>query len=523
MLLDINSMTIEQKLGMVFCARRFVDRDQDSIEFTIELIKKRALGCVQFPPERQDFIDRVLAEADYPILVFCDTEQGYPASKLPQVPALSLAACSESKYYGAFARCMADDARKAGFNGTWGPVIDVLQGDGPIIVSRVFSDDPLKVAECSALISEECKKSGYLSTGKHYPGSGGERFDTHMTEGACEMSREEIEERYIAPYVYLMERDLLPCIMTSHIVYPAIDPEYPASLSKKCIDILRNKGFDGISFTDSFAMMGVLQKFGEENIYGMAVAAGNDIILPNYRTPTREVFAMIKKNFEDGAFSMERLDEAVRRVLTAMEFAEKNKVNANPATEEDKALLYDIARDCITAVCDDGVSAKLTGNDSDRLFVIVTENNYVEEEPNPEISFARWYDPTKIAEKIHEEFPSSGIAFLPEFPGYRDNDRVLTEATGYKEVVFITFCTAAAYLGTDGLTRRVESVINCLINSKKVSAVVHFGNPYALTPLDHVSRKIFGYNITESQLHAIDVLAGKLEAKGKLPFDIDFN
>ncbi|MBQ8551276.1 MAG: hypothetical protein IJ428_00520 [Clostridia bacterium] len=56
MILDIKQLTLEQKPGMVLCARRLVDNDPDSLEFTIELIKKRALGCVQFPSFKSDVI-----------------------------------------------------------------------------------------------------------------------------------------------------------------------------------------------------------------------------------------------------------------------------------------------------------------------------------------------------------------------------------------------------------------------------------------------------------------------------------
>jgi len=517
MLLDINTMTVEQKLGMVYCARKF--DDMDSIDFTVELIKKRALGCVQLPPNRTDIIEEVLSAADYPILVFCDTEMGYPTSKLPKIPLMSLAACDEPKYYEAFARCIADDAKKAGFNGTWGPVIDVLRGDGPCKVYRHFSDDPQKVANAAAIIANEYKKSGYLSTGKHYPGGHDCPFDTHMTEGISEVPEKELTDFDLLPYTSLMEKGLLPCIMTAHTVYSKIDTEYPASLSKKCIDILRNKGFDGVCFTDSFAMMGVLQKYGEENIYGMAIAAGNDIVLPNFRHTARETFEMLKKNFEDGAFSMERLDEAVRRVLAAQEFCEKNKINKNPASADDKSLLYDVARDCITAVTDEGVSPVLADDNKDRMFIIVTPNEYKADTDNPEITTGPWYSPMRVAGAVEEDFPKAAITFIPEFSSDRDNDRVLTLATEYKEVVFVTFCTTTSYLGTDGLTRRTESVINALANSEKISAIVHFGNPYALKTVGPIPRKIFGYMIPDSQRFAIDVLAGKLEAKGKLPFN----
>ena len=66
-------------------------------------------------------------------------------------------------------------------------------------------------------------------------------------------------------------------------------------------------------------------------------------------------------------------------------------------------------------------------------------------------------------------------------------------------------------------------LINALNTSGKVKALVHFGNPYAIKPINHITRVILGYTAPESQNYAIEVLSGKIEAKGKLPFDIKLN
>lgn len=518
MKLQLENMTTEQKLGMVLCVRRFWDED---MEFILELVKKRAVGCIQLHASQKEKNKKILEAADYPILVFNDTESGFPGTDLPQIPLMSLAASDKDEYYEAFAKGIVRDAKAQGFNGTWGPVIDVLSGDGPCKVHRTFSNDPLKVGERAEKIAKVFKQNHYLSCGKHYPGGADGIFDTHMAEAACDYTKEELIEKNLKPYKYLLERDLLPSIMTGHTVYKNIDPDYPASLSKKVIDIIREMGFDGITFTDSFAMMAVLQKYGEENIYGRAIYAGNDIVLPNYRTSVKDCFEMLKKNYEDGAFSEERLNEAVRRVLTAMEFVDTKPENPTPFTEKDRQLLDDVAKDCITAVTEEGYSAALTGEDKDKLFIILTDNDFKADAPEEEITERKWYFPNRIAKKIKETFPESGVEFLPEFSSAGDNERVLNMATKYKEVVFITFCVTYAYMGTDGLTRRAESVINALANSKKVSAVVHFGNPYALKYLLPIPRKIYGYKIPDSQIHAIDVLKGTLEAKGTLPYDLN--
>ena len=518
-MMDVNSMTLEQKIGMVLCARRF---REDDIPFVKELIKKRALGSMQLPAYNPAIVEDVLSVADYPIIVVNDTESGFPTTKLPMIPLISLAATGKKEYYEAYAKGIVRDGKKAGFNATWGPVIDIMNGDGPCSAHRKFGDTPEKVSEAAEYICQVYKDNGYLSCGKHYPGGKG-RFalDGHMTDNPSYSTKEELLGRGLLPYKYLLEKGLLPTVMVGHGVYKNIDPDYPASLSKKVIDILRNDiGFDGLLFTDSFAMMAILQRFGEENIYGMAIAAGIDNILPNYRTSVKDVYDMLMKNYKDGMFTEERLNEAVRRVLKAQEFVGTKPKNPTPFTEEDEKLLNNVARDCITAVCDDGVSTALDGCDEDKLFVVLKESSTVNE-IGEEVTFGAWYSSQRVADKIKEVFPKSEIVFLPEFSQAKENEKVLLAATNHKEVIFVTFCNTAAYLGTDSLTRRTESVANSLINSRKISTVVHFGNPYALKNLFHVERVIFGYHIPESQQHVFDVLKGTIEAKGTLPYKVD--
>ena len=524
MLLDINELTTDQKLGMLICARNFRDED---VEFIVKMIKNHSMGCIQPFAHETEKIEKMLSAADYPILVFNDTETGFPTAKLPIIPLMSLAACGKKEYYRAYAKWISQDAREAGYNGTWGPVVDIVHnfsniGDIPNGVHRKLSNNPEKVWQAAAEIAEVYKQNHYLSTAKHYPG-GSAGFDTHMTEGFCESTEEELINNELIPYFELHKRGLMPCVMSGHTVYKNIDPDRPASLSKKVIDIIRNTiGFDGLMFTDSFAMMGILQKYGEENIYGMAIAAGNDIILPSYHTAVEDVFKMLKKNYEDGAFTEERLNEAVTRVLRAQEFVSQKPENLLPFTKEDEALLKNIAKDCITVVKDDDLDTKLTTPDKDRLFVIVGESPIGDNFQIREIAVAPWYNTDKIAEKIKKEFPDSEIEFIPEFSNQFHHIPLLKKTTKFKEIVFVTYCSYCCYLGVDELTKRTESIMNALLHSNKLSTVVHFGNPFALKNVLHIPRKVFGYMIPDSQEYAIDVLKGNIEAKGKLPYEIDF-
>ena len=521
--LSLAELSDKQKVGMLLCARSL--QKPENLEYALKLIRKRSLGCVQVPisDKTPEIIAAIKDAADYPILIINDMEQGYPAANLPQIPAMTLAACDNPQYYRAFAKAIVANAKAAGFNGTWGPIVDVLGADGPCRVSRVFGDTPKKVLKANIEISSVFKEYGFMSTGKHYPGCEDEPYDTHMTEGVCDATKQKLLDFDLVPYVELMKKGLLPSIMTGHKVFNEIDPDYPASASKTVIDIIRELGFDGVAFTDSLAMMGILQKYGEENIMGICVAAGNDIVLPNYRTSVELSFEYLLKNYRDGAFSKERLDEATCRVLTLQaELGAKSEL-IPVLTDEDKELLKNAVRDCITAITDDGIRASLGDTAKKRLFTIVTPMGFKDDGLSDEVTTGVWYFPKKIGDKIKSEFPNSEIVFVPEYASQYDNEKVLLAATKHDEVIFVTFCHTAPYLGTDCMTRRTEALINALNTSGKVKALVHFGNPFAVKPINHVGRILLGYTSPASQEHAIEVLAGRLEAKGHLPFDIKFN
>ena len=73
--LNFDDLSTQQKLGMLYCARPQTEED---LEYTLRLIREHSLGSVQLPPQKKDFVRRVRETADYPILILCDTETGFP-------------------------------------------------------------------------------------------------------------------------------------------------------------------------------------------------------------------------------------------------------------------------------------------------------------------------------------------------------------------------------------------------------------------------------------------------------------
>ena len=130
--------------------------------------------------------------------------------------------------------------------------------------------------------------------------------------------------------------------MTGHVRMPEIDPDYPTSLSKKVINVIKEQGFDGFVITDALSMMGVVAKFGLTDPKGMCIEAGNDLSLC-WTAQTKEGFDAICDCYERGLISDERLDEATKKVLEMQHRVMELEPKFTEITEEDKANFKRIA------------------------------------------------------------------------------------------------------------------------------------------------------------------------------------
>ena len=104
--ITLEEMSLEQKVSFVLCLRRL--RNEDDINYILDLVKHHAVGSIQIPPNRPDIVERVRAVADYPIIIVCDMEQGFPTSPRPKVQELALAAAGDSLVVRGEERCISD-------------------------------------------------------------------------------------------------------------------------------------------------------------------------------------------------------------------------------------------------------------------------------------------------------------------------------------------------------------------------------------------------------------------------------
>lgn len=203
-----------------------------------------------------------------------------------RIPAMrSLGECWESD--AAEARALAESAgyviavelRSHGVDFSFAPVLDVDFGSSSVIGDRAFSDEPEVIAALAGAFVAGLAAGGAASVGKHFPGHGHVKADSHVDVPVDERGLGEIEAADLQPYRGLIANGLAG-VMPAHVIYPAVDSR-PAGFSRVWLkDILRGRlAFDGMIFSDDLSMEGASVAGGVVQRAEAALAAGCDMIL----------------------------------------------------------------------------------------------------------------------------------------------------------------------------------------------------------------------------------------------------
>lgn len=203
-----------------------------------------------------------------------------------------------------------------GVNVDFAPILDVdTNPDNPIIGDRAFGRTSEQVIRHALPFARGLHAGGVLSCGKHFPGHGDTDLDSHLALPRVPHERARLDRVELPPFA--AARGLIPMIMTAHVVFPAIDAEVPATLSKKVITgLLRNElGYDGVIVSDDLEMKAVADHYGVEESAVRAIEAGCDLLLvcKEIELVMRAHAALVKRAKADPDFAA-RLAEAAGRV-----------------------------------------------------------------------------------------------------------------------------------------------------------------------------------------------------------------
>ena len=233
---------------------------------------------------------------------------------------------------------LAAELRSCGVDFSFTPVLDLDYGESSVIGDRAFGRDPRIVTLLAKSLMHGLLQAGMLNCGKHFPGHGFVKADSHTEIPVDKRSLKAILLDDAAPYDWL--KTTLTSVMPAHVIYPKVDAR-PAGFSEKWLTfILRGQlGFGGAIFSDDLSMAGARLIDGKQVSYTEAAVtalnAGCDMVL------------LCNQSVDGGKAVDELLDGMTEALLKgqweALESSEMRRLDllpANPAHEWDELMLH---------------------------------------------------------------------------------------------------------------------------------------------------------------------------------------
>lgn len=258
-----------------------------------------------------------------PIFISGDLEYG-AAQRVPGEATIlprqmAIGATQNIEYAQQAARLTAIEAKAMGYQWSFSPVVDVNSNlHNPVIGVRSFGENTKLVSDMAVAEVKGYQSEGIISSAKHFPGHGDTGFDTHTSLSKVSYSEEVLRSVHLPPFQAVIDQGI-ESIMTSHIIIDAIDPELPATLSKKVLTgLLReDMGFKGIIVTDAMVMQAISSNWGAGEAAVMAVNAGADIVMANgSESDQYDTLDSLYEALQTGKLERSRVDESVERILT---------------------------------------------------------------------------------------------------------------------------------------------------------------------------------------------------------------
>lgn len=340
----LSEMTVEEKIGQIFCPIAGNPEDQALTEF----VQKYQPGGMMFRPMPAKAIRQAHGvlqnESKIPLLLAANLEAG------------GNGICSDGTYYGRpmGVAATADEqeayqlgyvsgreAQAVGCNWAFSPIVDIdMNFKNPITNVRTFGSDVDQVIDFSRQQMKGLHENGIATAVKHFPGDGVDERDQHLVSTVNSLSVPEWDESYGKVYKAMIEEGALS-VMIGHILQPAyskaLNPALadkdilPASLSTELVNgLLRERlGFNGVAVTDATPMIGYNAAMSRKKAIPTTINAGCDMILFNKNID--EDYQAMRDAVSSGDVSMERLDEAVTRILAmkaSMGLVDKQQANS---------------------------------------------------------------------------------------------------------------------------------------------------------------------------------------------------
>ncbi len=508
-------LTLEQKIGQLMIIGCDGTKADSSL---LEMISRYHVGGVilfarnvQSPRQVAELVNQLQQTAtdsgNTGLFIAIDQEGGRVArltedTDFTEFPsAMAIGATTDQDNASRMASAMAAEMRAVGINIDFAPVLDVNNNpSNPVIGTRSFSSDPKTVAAFGVEFGRGLQENGVLAFGKHFPGHGDTRTDSHIALPLVPHDRARLDQLELVPFKSAIAADFAG-IMTAHVTFPAIDstPGLAATLSRPVLTGLLRKelGFKGLIATDSLEM-GALAAHGYPPQIGavLALAAGADLLLFNRdHAMHHQAFVNLMQAVKDGNIPQAQLDTSVQRVLQIKQRfglldptpVNVDAVTASVKTVEHLALSRELAQKAITLFHDPHELIPL----KNVIAPLIVEPSAVRD-----LTHSLAIDATVIT--IDTEPSTTQMA-----------DVVHTAQNG---------CTVVVPINDLNTNQNQLKLVQDLVRAGKPVIAIAHRNPFdaALLPEPVTALISYGFNPPLREALA-DVLSGKIQPSGKLP------
>lgn len=334
----LKSMTIREKVGQMFMLAFAADQlDAARILMAEHLVGAAYIGDENVPNARAaiDLTDTLQSYArgtrlGIPLLLGVDQEGTWSVMTAESAMGpgnMAIGATGDPQYAYDMYGVIAKETSSVGLNTVLGPACDCNSNPyNSIIEMRSFGEDPDLVAAMTSAAVRGLQDNGAVATLKHFPGHGDTQMDSHRGLPTVNRSRDALSRIDLRPFAEGIKAGA-KIVMTAHIIFTALDPERPATLSPVVLgDVLRGRlGFEGVIVSDSMNMGSMKRNYDPADAAIQAFNAGVDLMMlaeehydhdvESYLENQRSLISAVVQAVEDGVISRERVDDAVERVL----------------------------------------------------------------------------------------------------------------------------------------------------------------------------------------------------------------
>ncbi|WP_425313275.1 beta-N-acetylhexosaminidase [Paenibacillus mangrovi] len=355
----LNNLSTEEKIGQLV----LVGMDgTTSSEATKELIRKYHVGGFIFYKNNIESTKQALElfndlKADnksnpVPLWMSVD-EEGGRVSRLPadfvKIPTnKEIGAKNSPELSKGIGAILGRELSGFGLNMDFAPVLDINSNSkNPVIGDRSFGNKADLVSRLGVATMEGIRSQKVVPVVKHFPGHGDTSVDSHIGLPVVNNDLSRLRSFELIPFKEAIENKS-EVVMIAHLLMPKIDPDHPASFSKKIItDLLRNElNYQGVVISDDMTMGAIEKNYDIGNASVSAILAGGNIILVGHDyEKEKTAIEALKSAVEKGKISEDVLNNRVYAILKLKQaYGLSDKPASGPDVQEINADLKSLLK-----------------------------------------------------------------------------------------------------------------------------------------------------------------------------------